>query len=446
MAPTESRSTLEKGFGMAELRKRLSLLLQADEFFPLMTYLPKWLFICLLVGFAVGTASALFLISLDYITNFREEEIWPFLLLPLMGLLIGIVYHRYGQAVSKGNNQILDELYAPKGIIPFRMAPLVLFGTLATHFVGGSAGREGTAVQVGSAIADRFTKAFKLSAADRRIILICGISAGFASVFGTPLAGAVFALEVLLVGRMRYEAILPSFLAAVIADYACLQWGAHHTHYNIPLVPDLDLYLLFITLALGAAFGLCARLFSFSVQRFSSLFQSLISYPPLRPFIGGIILVGVFWLIGTRYAGLGIPVITESFEIAAMPQDFLLKIILTAFTLSAGFKGGEVTPLFFIGATLGSALSLFVPMPIGLLAGMGFVAVFAGATNTPIACTLMGIELFGSEAGVFLAIACVTAYLFSGHTGIYSSQIIGSPKHLLFGSLKGKSLDHVRKK
>jgi H+/Cl- antiporter ClcA len=431
---------------MAELRKRLSLLLQTDEFFPLMAYLLKWLFICLLVGFAVGTASALFLISLDFITNFREEQNWPFLLLPLVGLLIGFVYYRYGRPVSKGNNQILDELYAPQGIIPFRMAPLVLFGTLATHFVGGSAGREGTAVQVGSAIADRFTKAFKLSAADRRIILICGISAGFASVFGTPLAGAVFALEVLLVGRMRYEAILPSFLAAVIADYACLQWGAHHTHYSISLVPDLNLSLLLLTLSLGAAFGLCARFFSCSVQRFSSLFQSLISYPPLRPFIGGIILAGVFWLIGTRYAGLGIPVIVDSFEAAALPHDFLLKVLLTAFTLSAGFKGGEVTPLFFIGATLGSALSLFIPLPVGLLAGMGFVAVFAGATNTPIACTIMGIELFGIEPGVFLAIACVSAYLFSGHTGIYSSQIIGSPKHLLFSSLKGKSLDEVRKK
>lgn len=431
---------------MDEPPKRFKLLLHADEAFPLMAYLLKWLFICLLVGFAVGTASAFFLISLDFLTHFRDEQNWPFLLLPLMGLLIGFVYYHFGKSVSKGNNQILDELYAPRGIIPFRMAPLVLFGTLATHFVGGSAGREGTAVQMGSAIADQFTKAFKLSATDRRIILICGISAGFASVFGTPLAGAVFALEVLLVGRMRYEAILPSFLAAVIADYACLQWGAHHTDYSISLVPDFNLSILLLTLSVGAVFGLCARIFSFSVQRFSSLFQSLISFPPLRPFIGGIILLGIFWLIGTRYAGLGIPVIVESFETASVPQDFLLKIILTAITLSAGFKGGEVTPLFFIGATLGSALSLVVPLPVGLMAGMGFVAVFAGATNTPIACTLMGIELFGSEPGIYLALACVSAYLFSGHSGIYSSQIIGSPKHLLFGSLKGKSLDEVRKK
>ncbi len=426
------------------LKKRLKQNIP-QGFIPSLKYLFKWIALCGLIGLLAGSASAIFLISLEWATNFREGNLWIIALLPIGGLIIGLVYHYFGQTVVKGNNQILEEFHSPKKIIPLKMAPLVLFSTVVTHLFGGSAGREGTAIQMGGAIADQFTKLFKLKNEDRKILLVTGVSAGFASIFGTPLAGAIFALEVFIVGRMRYDAIIPSFLAAIFANEAAHLWPIHHTHYEVPFVPDLWAPQLMWALLAGVCFGLAGMLFSNATHFWGAFFKRIIKYPPLRPVIGGIVLAAVVWMLGTtRWIGLGVPVIVESFENQLPFTDFLLKILFTSFTLGAGFKGGEVTPLFFTGATLGSALSLFIPLPVALLAGMGFVAVFSGATNTPIACTLMGIELFGAEAGVFIGIACATAYLFSGHTGIYGEQIIGSPKNFLFGSHKGKKLNQLK--
>eukprot|EP00744_Colponema_vietnamica_P032209 GILI01052004.1.p1 GENE.GILI01052004.1~~GILI01052004.1.p1 ORF type:complete len:268 (-),score=-25.94 GILI01052004.1:2-805(-) len=267
------------------------------------------------------------------------------------------------------------------------MAPLVLFGTLVTHLFGGSAGREGTAVQMGGAIADQFTPLFKLKPSDRKIMIIMGISAGFASVFGTPVAGAIFALEVLAFTKVSYKAILPSFLAAFVADYACTLWPVTHTHYAIATVPNLNLTNFTWTILVGVLFGLAAMLFSRSTHFFTAAFKRLIAYAPFRPLIGGAFIAFAVFLIGTtKYIGLGVPTIQDAFNIQLGSTDFLIKILFTSFTLGAGFKGGEVTPLFFIGATLGNALIWFVPLPMALLAGLGFVAVFAGAPHVPIAC------------------------------------------------------------
>lgn len=392
-------------------------------------FLLKWLLLSLVVGALVGSASAFFLWSLHWAEDTRDSIWWIYLLLPLGGLIIGLLYHYYGSEVVKGNNQLLEEFHSPKKIIPFKMAPLVLFGTVATHFFGGSAGREGTAVQMGGAIADQFSKLFKVSKVDRKILLIIGISAGFSSVFGTPLAGTIFALEVMVIGRMRYEAIVPSLLTAVFANYVCLLWGTGHASYTVDIIPDINFLNILYAIIAGITMGWTAWAFSKSTHFFTVKFKSIIKYAPLRPFVGGIVLVGLFTLPETaRYMGLGVPYIQDAFNQPAPELAFILKLLFTAFTLGAGFKGGEVTPLFYIGATLGNVLFLFLPLPMALLAGMGFVAVFAGATNTPIACTIMAVELFGGEGLVYYGIACVVAYIFSGKSSIYGAQIIGSPK------------------
>jgi H+/Cl- antiporter ClcA len=425
--------------------KKLQHYFRLVEQLPALVFTVKWILVASLLGVLVGTASALFLIALHWATDFREDHLWMIALLPIGGLLIGLSYHYLGRDVVKGNNQIIDEVLIPQNIISIRMTPLVLFGTIATHLFGGSAGREGTAVQMGSSIADQFTKPFNFRARDRKILLMMGVSAGFAAVFGTPLAGAVFALEVLVVGRVRYEAILPSFLAAVLADYVCQAlWGVGHTLYQIPFVPVMSPQNLLWTVAAGVIFGLAGMLFAKACYYWGVLFKRWIAWAPLRPLIGGIVIALSIFLIGTtKYIGLGVPTIVAAFNEKLPLYDFAVKILYTSFTLGAGFKGGEVTPLFYTGATLGNALSGFIPLPMALLAGMGFVGVFSGATNTPLACTFMGIELFGIESGVFLGVACVTAYLFSGHSGIYSSQVVGSPKSLLFGLEKGKTLFEI---
>lgn len=382
-------------------------------------YSIKWLVACVCIGMAAGTASAIFLASLDYVTVYRESHIQIIAFLPLAGLLIGFLYYYRGGHVEKGNHLLLEEIHTPQKTLPFIMAPFIYITTVVTHLFGGSAGREGTAVQMGASLADQFALLLRFGKEDRKLILITGIAAGFAAVFGTPLAGIIFGWEVVQLGRLKNKAIIPSILAAFLANRTCLFWGIHHTSYIVPVVPEISLSGVWFAVLAGICFGCTSRFFIWSSHLSTRLFKKVIPYPPFRPFIGGVLLILILTVLGTtKHVGLGIPVILDSFYHPQSNYDFAIKLGLTVLTLSSGFKGGEVTPLFFMGATLGSALSLILPLPVGLLAGMGLTAVFAGASNAPLACIVMSMELFGSAPGGYIAIACLFANFVSGK-GIY---------------------------
>lgn len=395
----------------------------------LLAHLAKWLLLSIAVAILAGTASALFLFALDWATATRSAHPWLIWLLPIAGFAVGWIYLRFAGRAEAGNNLLIDEIHDPRQIIPLRMAPLALGGTVISHLFGASVGREGTAVQMGGALADQITHRFKLPQDERRIVLMAGIAAGFASVFGTPLAGAVFAIEVLVIGRLRYDAIVPCLVAAVAADAVGLLWGVRHTHYVIDVMPSLSAWGVGAMIIAGAVFGLVGRAFAASTHALSGWMRRRIAYAPLRPFVGGIVVAVAVWLAGTdRYIGLGIGGIVESFGQPVPWYDAAAKMAFTVFSLGSGFKGGEVTPLFYIGATLGNALAPLLHMPFALLAGIGLVAVFAGAANTPLASTLMAIELFGAEVGIYALVACAVSYLFSSHAGIYRAQRVGRAK------------------
>ncbi len=408
-----------------------------------LAHLIRWTLLALPVALVAGSATAFFLWALDLATRMQWDH--PGLLwgLPFAGVAVGLAYHYLGKGSDKGNNLLIDEIHQPGGGVPARMAPLVLAGTVITHLFGGSAGREGTAVQMGGSLADLLSRWFRMNAENRRLMLMCGIAAGFGAVFGTPLTGAIFAMEVLVVGRVQYEALIPVLVASVAGDATCSAWGIHHTVYHLDVAPGEGSHAAFDALLLakaalaGMCFGWGSRLFSELTHWVQNVSKKLLPFAPLRPAAGAAVVIALVYVLGTRdYLGLGVSAppggnvsIQAAFEPGgATSWSWLWKTVFTSVTVGSGFKGGEVTPLFFIGATMGHALAVLLHAPVRLFAGLGFIAVFAGAANTPLACTIMGIELFGAHYGVCFGVACFVAYFFAGHSGIYLAQRMGVPK------------------
>ncbi|MFV3409380.1 voltage-gated chloride channel family protein [Bdellovibrio bacteriovorus] len=392
------------------------------------------------VGVMAGMAAAVFLIALNAATLLRESYPWLIWLLPAAGAVIGYAYYKYGQGTDKGTGLILEQIHDPSNIIPFRMAPMVLLGTVLTHLFGGSAGREGTAVQMGASLADQLNRFFKMSPEDRKALLIAGAGAGFSAAIGAPLAGALFGLEVIQVGRLRLFALAECLVASFVAYYVCRLLGAPHSVFGP--VGDVSFNALGFVAVVGAGlvFGLAANIFMRFTHWIERCQKRYIRHPAFRPVVGGVLLVILYQLEGSfRFVGLGIPVIQDYFSQSAAFLDPVYKTLFTGLTVGSGFKGGEFIPLVFIGSGLGSALSVVLPVSVSLLAALGFAAVFGAAANTPLACAVMACEIFGWHIAPYAFLACLVAYFVSGHLGIYKNQkVVRSKRDQLFWVFRRK--------
>lgn len=389
----------------------------------------RWTLFSILIGVLAGAAAAVFLILLDRATQLRVD--YPSLIwfLPLAGLAIGLAFHYGGRSVEGGTGLILEEIHNPRAIVPFRMAPLVLMGTVITHLFGGSAGREGTAVQMGASLADQLSRFFTMEREERRILLVAGAGAGFSAAIGAPWAGTLFGLEVMQIGKLRFFALFECLVASFVAYATCRLLGAPHTVYPAVMLPSYDLDLILCVALSGIIFGLAAQGFMKLTHAVERLQKKLFPFAPWRPLAAGLLLVALYQLPNTlRYAGLGIPIILEAFTQSAAWFDPILKAGFTALTVGSGFKGGEFIPLVFIGTSLGSALSTILPVATPVLAALGFAAVFGAAANTPIACTIMAMEIFGWHMGPLALLACWVSYQVTGHVGIYKNQKVARSK------------------
>jgi H+/Cl- antiporter ClcA len=383
----------------------------------------KILLLSAAAGVVAGAVTSAFLHLLFLSTAYREAHRGLIWFLPLAGLLIGWVYHAYGKEAVRGHNLILDEIHRPKNTVPLRMVPLIFGGTIVTHLFGGSAGREGTAVQIGGSLADRVAKLAGISGEGRRRLLLAGLGAGFGSALGAPWAGAVFGIEVIHVGKLDFRAVPETLIASFIAYWTCILLRTPHTVYPTADIGAFEFrFLLWVALA-GLSFGLAARAFVLLVHFIEKLARKALPNRVWLPFAGGILIAVLFYFEGTyRYAGLGLSHIQDALIARANYADPALKGFFTALTLATGFKGGEFIPLVFIGTTLGSALSGILPLPLTLLAALGFGAVFGAAANVPLACAVMVMEVFGWHYGLYALVAGYAAFLVSGPHGIYSAQ------------------------
>ena len=382
-----------------------------------------WCSLAIVIGILSGIASTLFLHSVEWAITFRREHSWMILFLPLIGFLVAWFYGLYGRDIEGGNNLILEEIHQPKKTIPFRMVPMIFLGAILSHLFGASVGREGAAVQMGAGISDQFSKHLDKFFKNRKLILMMGMSAGFASIFGAPIAGAIFGFEVLFIGTLVYDALLPCLVAAIAGYYTAILLGVIHPHYVFMEIPNLSLSGFLSAIAAGIIFGYTAKLFVWSLHKIKEIYQKHVPNKLYHPIIGGVIVAASFYAIGSdRYHNLGEEIIRASFTQHVYPWDFLGKIFMTVVSVGSGFKGGEVMSLFYIGSTLGNSLSYILPLDYPILAALGFVSVFAGAANVPIASVILAFELFGPGIGAYAALAIVASYLFSGGSGIYHSQ------------------------
>lgn len=384
----------------------------------------KWIFLSIVVGFVGGGVGSAFHKCLEFVAHTQANVIWLVYLLPVGGIVIAFLYRICKRWGKLDTNCVIVAAQEEKKI-PFVMVPLIYISTLITHFLGGSAGREGAALQLGGSLGFNLGRIFRLSKNDSRIIVMAGMSSVFAALFGTPLTAAIFAIEVVSVGTMCYAAMVPCIISSIVAFNISTYFG------NAPVRFDLAVEATFsseIMLKVGVLSILCALLsivFCLALKKSEHYMKKLMPNTFLRAFVGGCLVVLLTLLVGCRdYNGAGMNIIEKAMSGSVKPEAFILKIVFTALTVSAGFKGGEIVPTFFVGATFGCFVSGVLGIDPTLGAAIGFLSLFCGVVNCPIASMLLSFEVFGAENYIFFAIACSISFMLSGNYGLYNSQKI----------------------
>lgn len=399
-----------------------------DELLPEFIAFFKWLFLSFLIGAAAGGAGTLFYFTIRCVTGWRVQHGWLVYLLPLGGVLIVFLY-RLGRVDNpKGTDLVIEAVRSPEPV-PLQMAPLIFLSTALTHLFGGSAGREGAALQLGGSLGYHIGRLFRLDEKDLHVVTMCGMAACFSALFGTPAASTVFVMEVVTVGVMYYAALLPCAVSALTAAAIARRFGAAPTAFSIGTVPAFGPLPALRVMLLAALCGLLSILFCFGMRGAGKVYAKLFPNRYLRAAAGGVLVILLSLVFGRDYLGMGGGVIARSMNGSARPEAFALKLLFTAVSLGAGFRGGEIVPAFFVGSTFGCFAGGLLGLPPAFGAAVGFLSLFCGVTNCPLTAFLLSIEVFGPKGIWFYLLAAGVSYLLSGYTGIYRRQKILYAKH-----------------
>ena len=398
----------------------------------------KWLIVAIVVGLVGGLVGSLFHISVDFATEARVDNGRLIYLLPLGGVLI-VVISKLCRAVGVMNTNKVIDAVRTNSKVPFIMAPLIFVSTFITHLFGGSAGREGAALQLGGSIGYKIGQIFKLSERDLHIVVMSGMSAVFTALFGTPLAATVFAIEVASVGVMYYVALVPCAVASFAAILVANKFGIPPVSFSL-VFGEISSLAMLKAVIIAVFCGIVSIIFCISIKKGEKYFKKYIKNEMVRAFAGGVLIVLLTVILGTTdYNGAGMDVITRALEGTARPEAFILKIIFTVITISAGFKGRDIVPTVFIGSTLACVLGSVLGLNSGIGAAIGFVGMFCGVTNCPLASVFLAIEVFGAEWALVFGIVCAVSYMMSGYTSLYKSQKI------MYSKLEAKYINQETK-
>ena len=395
-----------------------------QESFQQMKSFAKWVVFSVLSGIVVGSVGTLFYFCLTAVTKFRGNHPWVVWLLPVGGVLIVGGYHLLHNEKDSGTNLVISSIHSGDEL-PLRMAPSIFFSTLITHMLGGSAGREGAALQLGGSIGNAIGKLVRFDEKDRHIMTMCGMSAAFSALFGTPMAAAIFSMEVVSVGVMHYSALVPCVIASLVAHAIAAYFGAEAEIFLLQSIPDFTAVSAFKISILAVLCAFVSILFCILLHQAAHLYQKFLVNPYIRIFVGGSIVVVLTLLVGGQtYNGSGIDLIGQCMDGEVRPEMFLLKMLFTAATLGAGYKGGEIVPSFCIGGTFGCLFGTLFGISPALCTAVGMSAVFCGVTNSPITSLLISFELFGYEGMPYFLLAVALSYMTSGYHGLYHTQKI----------------------